>query len=279
LGISSAKFDTRPVDNHKNIIPLSLWDNPHVALAGIARELRLLVENLSAARPIENEPPPVTDLTHDASPIEEPDKPGPPSAPIPERSLSQKSCKPAVIRGRLYRGVGVGTYWHAIDARLTGFTARNPALPPSASAMIAHIARASPLTPFVSLVRSYAVPEAYARDAGRQFPSKEVPAFVHEVDISESDEIWLIDPLVILSCQLSQLETPYHTGNQDLLQGILNPVIYGANLVNPSGAPMMMSRPRISPELEALVRVLRDTEVLAVGNVPPSVILSRYPVF
>jgi hypothetical protein len=190
-----------------------------------------------------------------------------------------QACKGTVIRGRLYRGVGVGTYWHAIDARVTGFTARNPALPSSVPAMIAHISHASPLTPYISFVRSYAVAETYARDAGRQFPSKETPGYIYAVDISESAEFLLIDPIVPLACNLSSLREPYHTGNQKLLHGILNPVVFGADLVSPIGGPMTTSRPQISPELEALIYVLRDTEVLAIGNVPAAAVIDRYPVF
>ncbi|MDG4603388.1 MAG: hypothetical protein P9C48_09030 [Defluviicoccus sp.] len=37
--------------------------------------------------------------------------------------------------------------------------------------------------------------------------------------------------------------------------------------------------PNLSPELETLVRALRDAEILAVGNVPASCVRSRYEVW
>jgi len=270
-----AKFDTRPVNDNKDILPLSLWDNPQVALANIAREMRALVEKISASRPVVDKITNPIDNKVQAGALVHPET----RVDKNNQFLKKLSCKPKPSPGRLYKGVGVGTFWHGLDARMTGFSSQSPGKSPSVPAMIAHITHGSPLTSFISLMRSYGVAEQYALNAGRRAPSRKVPAYVYEIDFMDSDQVSLIDPIPYLACLLSTSTEPYHSGDRNLLLALIDPVRYGSELLKPVAGPLTKKLPKVSIELEALICVLRDTVILAIDRVPSQFILGRHEIY
>ena len=52
---------------------------------------------------------------------------------------------------RFYKGIGVGTFLHAIELRASGISPRAPGVPYSPNALLQHIARATTLSPCISL--------------------------------------------------------------------------------------------------------------------------------
>jgi hypothetical protein len=183
---------------------------------------------------------------------------------------------------RFYRGVGIGTFDHRRDARIDGFIARNPTVERSPHLIVQHIMGRTN-SPFISLVRSYAVAEDYARDSSRVFPSRENPGYVYEIDLHDSSEVTLVEPIQEIVFGFSPLTMPFHTGGMDLLKAVVDPVNYATILNAPErhvpGATVAPRPPQVPYELAALIRVLRDTEVLAVGMIPAKFVLSRYQVY
>src|SRR5260370_15284952 len=84
-----------------------------------------------------------------------------------------------------YRGAGRGTYWHANDARLTGFAPQAPGMMASTTRLMDNIARGTVSSPYVSLTRSYGVGLAYAAYSGRQRPTQANPADVYEIELDD----------------------------------------------------------------------------------------------
>lgn len=187
-----------------------------------------------------------------------------------------------------YRGAGVGTYWHQRDARLDGFVARRPGQTASKDQLIKHIARGTVDTPYVSLTRSYGIAWTYAIQFGQGTPSEAKPAFVYEIELNEPlpPGLELIDPVTYLAGKFPPPTADasyYHDGDSEFLLGVINYTQMKASLTqtvkNPPSAQGTPRAPNLSPELETLVRALRDAEILAVGNVPASCVRSRYEVW
>ena len=185
-----------------------------------------------------------------------------------------------------YREAGVGTYWHVNDARLTGFTPHHPGAGQGISRVLQHIARGTTVSPYVSLTRSYGVAWGYAL-AGRSLPSVEKPAYVYEIEVDEHDGLGtrLLDPVVAIAAELgSPYETRsyHHDGDGSFLLGLVDPAGHRLSLKQdvryaPPGEGADRS-PLLHIELEALVRALRDSEILAFGAVAASQIRRRIEV-
>jgi hypothetical protein len=186
-----------------------------------------------------------------------------------------------------YKGIGVGTHLHATDLRLTGISARNPAAGRSVNALMSHIARGTTTTPFISLTRSYGVARDYAVNASRAMPTASSPAHVYEIEIDDTHSVTALDPIFEIAKSANNLfaNLSYqHDGDQSYLLGIVDPVGNKRRLLKPPRQPNTMSgsaapTPRLTPELEALVRGLRDAEVLIVGVVPQACVLHRHDEF
>ena len=186
-----------------------------------------------------------------------------------------------------YRGAGVGTHWHTRNAVGHGFTAQSPGLSHSRSRLINHIARGTVTSPYISLTQSYGVAWSYAVFFGRTRPTRRAPAYVYEVELNDPlpHGLVLLDPVEIIAAPPSPpAAIPYHhDGLPDFLLGVVNPSTMGHHLSIPiiqpppgGGTP----RPaNLTLELEAIVRALRDAELLAFGPIPANCVLNRYPVW
>ena len=194
---------------------------------------------------------------------------------------------------RFYKGIGVGTFLHGADLRATGITARAAGMGYSPNALVHHIARGTTVSPCISLTRSFGVAEMYARDASRVFPTATSPAYVYGIEINNPAPVGvtIYDPIQqILSLHPDPLaqSSYHHDGDMNFLLGIVNPALMSAYLNAPirqpgqsaSGGAGGTARPaNLSLELEALVRALRDAEVMAVGTIPASCVVERHDVY
>jgi hypothetical protein len=225
-----AKFDTRPTDESKRILPLRLWPHPDVALSRIAQEVRPIVETMYTQKRVSTPVDQNARATHvDAGSSHHrrrrADRAGDSdrasrrtarrnsTSNINSASLLRPAGAEAGIK-KVYKGIGVGTYQHALEARVYGFVARYPALMASVSAMVEHITLGNTASPFISLVRSYAVAEEYAINSSRIVPSATTPAYVYEIVLTDPlpPTLIIIDPLIELASVLSSADVPYHSG-------------------------------------------------------------------
>ena len=75
-----------------------------------------------------------------------------------------------------------------------------------------------------------------------------------------------------------------HDGDQNFLLGVVDPPNLGLNMHlharvrEPAGQPGART-PNLSDELRALIRALRDSEVLVIGTIPQSCFRNRYDVY
>lgn len=186
-----------------------------------------------------------------------------------------------------YRGSGIGTYWHQNDARVNGFLPRSPGIRHSESRIIEHVGNGTTTTPYVSLTCSYEIAYDYARHAGHDFPSASEPAYVYEIEIPEPlpSEYTLLDPVkLILEACTPPPATPYqHDGGPSFILGVMSPGRLGHLLTKPAVFPPPGGRtprpPRLSKELEAVARALRDSELLFLGAIPSAWIQKRWKVY
>jgi hypothetical protein len=146
---------------------------------------------------------------------------------------------------------------------------------------MAHIARATTTTPYVSLTRSYGVAETYAREAGGTFPTGAAPAYVYEIDIPDPvpDGITVIDPVKAVAATLPSPVASlsyFHDGDKDFILGVASPARMAAYLNAPIRQPPnsggAFRSANLTIELETLVRALRDAEILVLGTVPASLV-------
>jgi hypothetical protein len=141
-----------------------------------------------------------------------------------------------------------------------------------------------PKSPYISLTRSYEVAEGYARYYGNAFPSVANPAYVYELDIPAKSGVQLIDPIQELA---QSLGSPFaslfyqHDGGQDVMLGLVDSAMFGHVLTRYVKTPGASTGrgPNITDELHALVRALRDAEVLAFGAILRSCITAKHLVF
>jgi hypothetical protein len=175
-----------------------------------------------------------------------------------------------------WRGAGVGTYWHEHDVRLVGFTAQAPGVAATAEALKRHVAHGTVNSPYVSLTRSYGVATNYAIYASRRIPTKTDPAYVYAMEITDPlpKGLELLDPVIEVGRQLPSpltANTYQHEGEQSFLHGVVDPVRARGYLdkpyLQPPPAAGTVRPPNLSLDLEALVRALRDSEVLALGAI------------
>jgi len=186
-----------------------------------------------------------------------------------------------------YRGAGVGTYWHERDARLNGFTSKKPGAVHSIDRLMEHIARADVNSPYISLTRSYGVAYVYAVHFGRAQPTETNPGYIYEIELSGPlpPGLHLLDPVKEVAKAAPEpldLMCYQHDGLPDFILGLVNPREMGQSLkpLRPQPPPGGGSPiPRLTIQLETLVRTLRDAEILAVGNIPATYVRNRYEVW
>lgn len=183
----------------------------------------------------------------------------------------------------LFRGAGVGTYWHVHDARALGFSAHAAHIPVNPSTIMEHITRATTISPYISLTRSYGVAVEYARNFGRKYPSASQPAYVYQIVLDSS--VTVIDPIKEVSASLPDpLSDPHyaHDGRPSFLLGVIDPLRLNKFLTQdvlfPPGSGGTKRPPTLSQQLETFVRALRDAELLAIDQIPRKFIIKRYDV-
>jgi len=193
---------------------------------------------------------------------------------------------------RFYKGIGVGTFLHATDLRATGISPRAPGVGYTPNALLHHIARGTTVSPCISLTRSFGVAEMYAREASRAFPTAAVSAFVYGIEINNPPPVGMTiyDPVQQITSlhpdPLAQISY-HHDGDMNFLLGVVNPMLMSAYLNTPvrqpghsTGTAGGTARPaNLSLELEALVRALRDAEVMVIGTIPATCVVERHDVF
>jgi hypothetical protein len=188
-----------------------------------------------------------------------------------------------------YKGAGPGSFWASNDARHKGFTCRSPGVAASPGRLVHHITKGTSYTPYISLTLSFGVARDYAINTGTtSVATVDDPGFVYEIELSAPLPVGLVilDPVREVANNAPGPLEPgsyQHDGPPDFLIGVVDPLRMGRYLMAPylqpppgTGTPRP---PRMSDELEALVRALRDAEVIVVGNIPSSAVVNRYPVY
>lgn len=184
-----------------------------------------------------------------------------------------------------FRGDGPGSHWHVNDPRLSGFIPHFPGALPSDSRLLTHIACASTRSPYISFSRSFGVAQAYALVGPGGMATRSTPGYVWEIEISDDKGCRVLDPVVEIARALPHPceELSYqHDGSPRFLLGIVDPIHLGHATrewrVRPPGSGGTLRTPNLSVPLEAMVRALRDAEVLVQGNVPAAFVRNRHEV-
>nr|WP_294528030.1 hypothetical protein [uncultured Rhodopila sp.] len=183
---------------------------------------------------------------------------------------------------RFYKGVGVGTYLH--DEELRGRGPRTNGIAPvkpgggrGITDIIAHIVYGTTSSPCVSVTKSFAIASQYAIGFGTVWPTPADPAYVYVIDIPDpipaKAGFDVVDPVAeIAYINRNPLKSTYaHDGDQDFLLGVVNPARFAHHRTALTKRPGPWATPRpanLSLELEAMVRALRDSEVLVIGHIP-----------
>ena len=144
------------------------------------------------------------------------------------------------------------------------------------------------MTPCISLTRSYAVAEDYARNAGLAPPTPAAPAYVYVVDVPDPlpAGVAIYDPVeYVASRNRNPVTQPsyHHNGGSKFLLAVVDPSAHGALLTTPPVRPPGMhggapAGPILTEQLETMVNALRDAEALIVGSVPRAWIIERFDI-
>lgn len=187
-----------------------------------------------------------------------------------------------------YKGVGVGTFLHSRDLRRTGISPRLPAAPFNSAAITGHVARATTISPCISITRSFSIAKAYAIEGSNPRPTVSMPAYVYTIDLPDDPNplalgMKVVDPLQIIAASVTLLASPsyQHDGDKKFLLGVVDPKGHRQNLQRLAvfAVPGPISRtPSLSIELETMVFALRDAEALVVGDLPASSVIDRMSV-
>ncbi len=183
-----------------------------------------------------------------------------------------------------YKGARSGTHLHVNDPRTYGIQARDTSILPHVDILMRHIA-GNTHSPYISVTRSYAVAEMYARDAARTMAA--VTNYVFEIDIPATlpPGVAVQDPILEIAnsnyLQDTLADPSYHhQGDRNFINAIVNPIAFSHYLTKLySRPPGVGSRPTAaSNQLEAIVRAARDAELLVVGAIPRGWVIARHDV-
>lgn len=163
-------------------------------------------------------------------------------------------------------------------------------MPPDTTKLVNHIRLTATNSPYVSLTRSYGVAEHYAMFCGLSVPTISMPAFVYEITIPDplppGVNLKLIDPVKEIALHLPEPTSSFsyqHDGSPDFLLGVVDPARMASYLTAVCPQPPPHSgtprSPNLTPELETLLRALRDAEILAIGGIPYTYVSARYDVY
>jgi hypothetical protein len=195
---------------------------------------------------------------------------------------------------RFYKGVYIGSHLHlpANDPLTHGIQPRNPAAGLHVHVIMDHIANGSTFSPLISLTRSLGVARDYAIEWSASTPTGRTPAYVFVIDIPDSPDgrvpgaaFSVIDPVCSIAAQHSNPLTNFsyhHDGDQEFLLGVVDEVGMISHLRRmaalPPGSKAIPQPPRLTIELQAIVRALRDAEILIHGSLPRAFVTERYDV-
>jgi hypothetical protein len=174
----------------------------------------------------------------------------------------------------LYRGAGVGTYWHTNDPRHTGLTSTAPGVLNTPDRIIQHVYNGLTRSPYVSLSLSYPVALSYALEMGTMQPTIHNPAYVWEIEIKDTHGVTLIDPVKEMAAGAPGPLDPHpyqHNGDPNVLLGVVwsavAPILLSRPVALPPGAATSATHTlNVSKYVWGLVAALRDAEILAVGG-------------
>ena len=158
----------------------------------------------------------------------------------------------------IYKGAAPNTYWHLNDPRnLGGFTAGNLHLQRSANIAVTHITQSSRRSPFISFTYSFAVAVQYAIDGA----TKNNQGVVYAIDTSGINSRLFYDPVKELASTFSTVHA--HDGGQNLIIGISDQTQQNILFVPPERPPGAAAiPPQVTNHLQAIVKAIRDAEVL-----------------
>lgn len=123
---------------------------------------------------------------------------------------------------------------------------------------------------------------------GRATATAANPGYVYELVINNPvpNGMSIIDPLLEVgkaNPTALAAQSYHHDGDPNFLLGVVDPVNMTHYLLGfaptPPGSGATARPPILSNDLEALVRILRDAEVLVSGNIPGACFTVRHPVF
>ncbi len=164
-----------------------------------------------------------------------------------------------------------------------------------------HISKGTAISSYISLSRSWAVAWDYAVFAGSAQPlaTQGNPGYIYEIDIPDPTPLGLtiIDPVREVARKLPspmQGMTYKHEGRQEFLLGIVLPRQHGKVLTAPcpqpphsgpgqgpftgwGGIPSIPPTPSL--DLTTMIYSLRDSEVLAHGQIPIFCVTARFAVW
>jgi hypothetical protein len=186
-----------------------------------------------------------------------------------------------------YRGAGPRSYWWKKDATKSGFQPQEPGASPSIARLIEHIGGDTSGSPYISLSRSYGVARGYALVGEGGIATSSVPGYVYVIELADPlpPGFEIIDPVRAVASSLPPPtdEIGYqHDGSQNFLLGVVDVDPTSRRYLTeevrtPRGSYGTPRSPRLTRQLETLVRALRDAEILAVGNLPRGCVIRRVP--
>lgn len=175
-----------------------------------------------------------------------------------------------------FKGAAIGSHWHGQDACQTGLFSTSPGAGTGgfAGSAINHVLNNSRNSPYLSLSRSYEVALGYALLTGRNghIPTQSNPAFVYEIYLDDPlpPGLTLVDPVQLILSTSPLPGSYHHDGGPDFLLGVIDETNHKHILHRPrmtASGPDIVA-PSLTRELKAIVRVLRDAEVLITGIIP-----------
>jgi hypothetical protein len=173
----------------------------------------------------------------------------------------------------------MGTYYHERDACREGFVARMPVAEATSDLMIAHVARGTTRSPYISLTRSFGVAKSYAL-VNRMPHMRQKKGLVYMIELDKRSDVELLDPVKQMARLLGNpCDDPsyHHDGHQGFLLGVADPVRHwverSREIAQPPPAEGTPRPANLHPHFEAMVRSLRDSEILAVRAIPKKFVI------
>lgn len=179
----------------------------------------------------------------------------------------------------LFKGAGPGTHWHVNDPRIGGFTLSG-ALSPTVNATVNHITAFSVNSPYLSFSTSFAVAREYALWGPAGPATQANPGYVYQVDLSVlSAAPALIDPVQHISSSNGHQPAHSHNGGYELIAEVAQVDPPTTTFTRPYHQNGSTCHPTITDELQALIRAIRDAEILIHGAVPHGAVVYRHVVY